>query len=58
LGNLKGRDHLEGQDINRRIILKMDLKKIGWKDVDWIHLVQDRNWCWDLVNMVLNLWFP
>jgi hypothetical protein len=32
-----GRDHLEGVDINRRIILKLFLKK--W-DIEWIHLVQ------------------
>jgi hypothetical protein len=23
--------------------IKIDLKEIGWEDVDWIHLVQDRN---------------
>jgi hypothetical protein len=22
--------------------IKMDLRKIGWKDVEWIHLAQDR----------------
>jgi ribosome biogenesis protein Nip4 len=23
--------------------IKMDLKEIGWEDVDWIHLSQDRD---------------
>jgi hypothetical protein len=23
--------------------------------VEWIHLAQDRDWCWALVNMVMNL---
>jgi hypothetical protein len=23
--------------------IKMDLRKIGWEDVEWIHLVQNRN---------------
>jgi hypothetical protein len=22
----------------------MDLKEIGWKGVDWIHLTQDKQW--------------
>jgi hypothetical protein len=26
--------------------------------VDWIHLAQDRNQWWTLVNMVMNLWVP
>jgi hypothetical protein len=36
----------------------MDLREVGWEDVDWIHLTQDRNQWWALVNMVMNLWFP
>jgi hypothetical protein len=35
--------------------IKMDLRKIGWKGVDWIHLAQDRDWCWALVNTVMEL---
>jgi hypothetical protein len=35
--------------------IKMDLREIGWGDVEWIHLAQDRD-CWQaLVNAVLNL---
>jgi hypothetical protein len=32
----------------------MDLGKVGWGDVDWIGLAQDRNSGRALVNAVLN----
>jgi hypothetical protein len=32
----------------------MDLRKIGWKGVDWIHLAQDTDQRWALVNTVMN----
>jgi hypothetical protein len=37
--------------------IKMDLREIGWDDVDWIDLAQDREEWKDLVNTV-NLWVP
>jgi hypothetical protein len=36
----------------------MDLGEVGWGDVDWIDLAQDRNRRRDLVNSVLNLRVP
>jgi hypothetical protein len=30
--------------------IKIDLKGIGWGDMDWIDLVQDRDQWWALVN--------
>jgi hypothetical protein len=36
----------------------MDLREVGWKDVDWIHLAQDRDQWRDLVNTVMNLRVP
>jgi hypothetical protein len=36
--------------------MKVDLREIEWESVDWIHLIQDRDQRWALVNMVLNLW--
>jgi hypothetical protein len=36
----------------------MDLGEVGWVDVDWIGLAQDRNRWRALVNSVLNLWVP
>jgi hypothetical protein len=38
--------------------IKMDLRETGFGDVDWIHLVRDRDRWRDLVNTVMNLWFP
>jgi hypothetical protein len=36
----------------------MDLVEVGWGDVDWIGLVQDRDRWKALVNSVLNPWVP
>jgi len=36
----------------------MDLRKIGWEDVEWIHLAQDKDDWWALVNTVMNLQVP
>jgi hypothetical protein len=33
---------------------RMDLREIGWEDVDWIHLAQDRDQWWAFVNTVMN----
>jgi hypothetical protein len=35
--------------------IRMDLVEVGWGDVDWIGLAQDRNRQRTLVNSVLNL---
>jgi hypothetical protein len=34
--------------------IRMDLGEVGWGDVDWIGLAQDRNRWRALVNSVLN----
>jgi len=33
----------------------MDLRKIGWEYVDWVHLLQDRGKLQGLVNIIMNL---
>jgi hypothetical protein len=38
--------------------IEMDLGEVGWGDVDWIGLAQDRNRWRALVNSVLNLRVP
>jgi hypothetical protein len=38
--------------------IRMDLVEVGWGDVDWIGLAQDRNKWIGLVNSVLNLVIP
>jgi hypothetical protein len=37
---------------------RMDLGEVGWGDVEWTGLAQDRNKWGDLVNSVLNLRVP
>jgi hypothetical protein len=38
--------------------IRMDLGEVGWSNVDWIGLAQDRNRWRALVNSVLNLRVP
>jgi hypothetical protein len=38
--------------------IRMDLVEVGWGDMDWIGLAQDRDRLRVLVNSVLNLRFP
>jgi hypothetical protein len=38
--------------------IRMDLGEVGWDDVDWIGLAEDRNRWRALLNSVLNLRFP
>jgi hypothetical protein len=38
--------------------IKMDLREIGWDDMDWIDLAQDRDQWRVLVNAVMNLQVP
>jgi hypothetical protein len=38
--------------------IMMDLVQVGWGDVDWTSLAQDRDRWGALVNVVTNLWVP
>jgi hypothetical protein len=38
--------------------VRMNLGEVGWGDVDWVGLAQDRNGWRALVNSVLNLRVP
>jgi hypothetical protein len=38
--------------------IRLDLREVGWGDVDWIGLAQDRNRWRAVVNSVLNLQVP
>jgi hypothetical protein len=38
--------------------VKMDLREIGFGDMDWIHWAQDRDRWRALVKTVINLWVP
>jgi hypothetical protein len=53
------RKRLVGRPRRRRVDnIRMDLGEVGWGDVDWIGLAQDRNRLRALVNSVLNLRVP
>jgi hypothetical protein len=41
--------------INLGVDIRMDLREIGWKNVDCIHMSQDRGQWRSLVNTVMNL---
>jgi hypothetical protein len=45
-----------GRPICRWVDIRMDLEEVGWGDVDWIGLSQDRNMWRDLCDSVMNLW--
>jgi hypothetical protein len=49
----KERHHWEDQDVDGWTILK--IIEIGWDNVDWIHMAQDRDQWRPLVNTVSNL---
>jgi hypothetical protein len=38
--------------------IRMDFKKTRWKVVDWIHLSQEKDQWWVVVNTVMNLRVP
>jgi hypothetical protein len=58
VGKPEGRRPL-GRPRHRRLDnIRMDLVEVGWGDVDWIGLVQDRDRWRALVNSVLNLRIP
>jgi hypothetical protein len=38
--------------------IKTDRREIHFVIVDWIHLAEDRDRCWALVNTVMNILVP
>ena len=56
--------NLEGQrpiGIPRRTVaehIKMDLQEVGWGDVDWIDLAQDRDMWRALIKAEMNIRVP
>jgi hypothetical protein len=37
--------------------IKVDLRETGLEGVDWIHLVQNRDWWWAVVNTINKITF-
>jgi hypothetical protein len=54
VGKTKGKRSL-GRPRRRWLDIKMDLEDIGWGDVDWFGLAQDRKRRRALVNSEMNL---
>jgi hypothetical protein len=52
------RDHWEGPDVGRGIILKLISRRIRWKGISWIDLAQNRKSWRKIVNAVMNLRVP
>jgi hypothetical protein len=38
--------------------IRVDLREIGWETVNWVHLAQDKDKWWAVVNTVMNLRVP
>jgi hypothetical protein len=58
VGKSEGKRRLRRQRRRRVVNIRRDLGEVGWGDVDWIGLAQDRNRWRALVNSVLNLRVP
>jgi hypothetical protein len=58
LENQKGRDHSEDLGVDGEDNIRMNLKELEWEDTDWMHLTQDWDQWWVLVNAVMNLCVP
>jgi hypothetical protein len=56
LESLKGGDH-SGDRLRGENNIKMDLREIGFRNVDWIHLAQDRDRWLALVSTVMSIQF-
>jgi hypothetical protein len=52
LGELRERDHLE--DIDGGDNIEIDLQWVGWRDIGWIDLAEDRERWRAVVNAVMN----
>ena len=57
-GNLKGRDHLEDPGIDGRIIIRWTFRKWAGRGMNCIHLAQDKDRWWALVNSIMDLHVP
>jgi len=58
VGKLKGKRLFVRSRSRWKDNIRMDLREVVWKCVDWVNLVQDRDHWWDLMNTVMNFRFP
>jgi hypothetical protein len=57
-GSPKGKRPFGRPSRKREDNIIMGCRKIGWEGVDWMHLAQDRDQWWAVVNTVISLWVP
>jgi hypothetical protein len=57
-GNLRERENLEDPRFDGRIMLRWIIQEMGYGNMDWIDLAQDRDRWRALVNAVMNLRIP
>jgi hypothetical protein len=55
MGKPEGKRPLERQRRRWEDGIRMGLREIGWGGLEWIHLAQDRDRWWAVVNAVMNL---
>jgi len=58
LGKPEGKISLGRPRIRWNDNIMMDLQEVGWREMDWIYLAQDRYKWQDVVNAVMNLRVP
>jgi hypothetical protein len=56
MGKLEGKRPLGRPRHRREDGIRMDLREIGLRGVDWIRLAEDRDRWWAVVSAVMNLW--
>jgi hypothetical protein len=55
VGKPEGKRPLERPRHRWEVGIRMDLREIDWRHVEWIHLAQDRDRWRALVNAVMNV---
>ena len=58
MGKLEGKRPLGRPRRRWEDNIKMDIKEVGFRFMDWIELCHDRDSCRALVNAVMNLQIP
>jgi hypothetical protein len=58
VGKSEEREQLRDLDVDGRIILNYVFKEILCANVYWIHLAQDTDQEWSLLEAIINLWVP